>query len=154
MFARSALRAAVRAHAPPVASAARSMATAQPAILNRDMGKNQWYVHLSREEGASLDAIKAALQETRADCAAAGINLTIGVGPGLLPELSPSEVPADFSSYPLAFESTDGSGKKAVGTQEELLLWVRLSLRRPCSRSPALILYLACFLYYRTCVAL
>ena len=98
VFARSALRAALRTHTPLVVFVACGMATAQPAILNRDMGKNQWYVHLSREEGASLDTIKAALQETRADCAA--VNLTIGVGPGLLPELSPSEVPVDFSCYP------------------------------------------------------
>ncbi len=33
------------------------MPTPQPAILNRDMGEHQWYVHLSREPGANLATI-------------------------------------------------------------------------------------------------
>ena len=40
------------------------MPTPQKAIFN-GMGQNQWYVHLSRTEGADLDAIKAALKDYR-----------------------------------------------------------------------------------------
>ncbi len=54
------------------------MATAQHAIFN-PMGKNQWYVHLSRAEGADLSKIKSVLRDTRAHCAAEGINLVIGL---------------------------------------------------------------------------
>ena len=57
-----------------------TMPTAQPAIF-ATMGKNQWYVHLSRTEGADLDHIKAVLRELRADCASNGINLVVGFGP-------------------------------------------------------------------------
>ena len=63
------------------------MATAQPAIFAQ-MGKNQWYVHLSREEGADLNVIKQVLRDTRAHCNSEGINLVIGLGPTLLADLA------------------------------------------------------------------
>ena len=97
------------------------MATPQRAIFN-GMGQNQWYVHLSRTEGADLNVIKSALNDLRAACAADEINLTLGFGPGLLPELT-DDVPEDFQAYQTV-ESDDGSGRQAKGTQEELLLWL------------------------------
>jgi putative iron-dependent peroxidase len=97
------------------------MATAQPAIFT-PMGKNQWYVHLSRTEGADLKRIKAALRDLRADCAAKGINLTLCVGPTLLADLT-DDVPEDFQPF-VTIEAGDGSGRQAKGTQEELLLWL------------------------------
>jgi len=97
------------------------MATPQPAIFTA-MGKNQWYVHLSRTEGADVGAIKAALRDLRADCAAVGINLTLGFGPGFLPELT-KDLPPDFQPF-VTIEAGDGSGRQAKGTQEELLLWL------------------------------
>ena len=48
------------------------MANPQPAVLDRVMGKNQWYVHLSRTEGADLNVIKQVLRDTRAHCDAEG----------------------------------------------------------------------------------
>src|ERR1700722_11478528 len=99
----------------------RGMATGQPAIF-REMGKNQWYLHLSRTEGASLDSIKASLQALRASCDASGVNLVLGIGPGLLPDLT-SDVPDDFQPF-VTIEAGDGSGRQAKGTQEELLLWL------------------------------
>jgi putative iron-dependent peroxidase len=97
------------------------MATAQPAIF-KPMGKNQWYVHLSRTEGADLGKIKSVLRDVRADCAAKGINLVVGFGPTLLADLS-NDVPDDFQPF-VTIESGDGSGRQAKGTQEELLLWM------------------------------
>ena len=97
------------------------MPTPQKAIFN-GMGQNQWYVHLSRTEGADLGVIKTALSGLVTDCNAEGINLTLGFGPGLLPELT-DDVPEDFQAY-TTVESTDGSGRQAKGTQEELLLWL------------------------------
>ena len=97
------------------------MATAQPAIFN-PMGRNQWYVHLSRVEGADLGKIKSVLRDTRRHCAAEGVNLVIGLGPTLLPDLS-SDVPPDFQPF-VTIEAGDGSGRQAKGTQEELLLWL------------------------------
>ena len=63
------------------------MPTPQKSIFN-EMGQNQWYVHLSRTEGADLGVIKTALSGLVTDCNAEGINLTLGFGPGLLPELT------------------------------------------------------------------
>jgi porphyrinogen peroxidase len=97
------------------------MATPQKAIFN-GMGQNQWYVHLSRTEGADLGVIKSALADLRAACDAGDINLTLGFGPTLLADLS-DDMPADFQAY-VTIESTDGSGRQAKGTQEELLLWL------------------------------
>jgi putative iron-dependent peroxidase len=97
------------------------MATAQPAIFAQ-MGKNQWYVHLSRTEGADLNVIKSVLRETREHCAAEGINLVLGFGPKLLPELT-NDLPDDFQPF-VTIEAGDGSGRQAKGTQEELLLWL------------------------------
>jgi len=99
-------------------------ATPQPAILNRDMGLNQWYVHLSRESGSSdLGIIKKTIDNLRNDCAKENINLVLGFGPTLLSELT-TDFPDDFQPYPNSYEAVDGSGKVAKGTQEELLIWV------------------------------
>ena len=98
------------------------MATPQPAVLNRNMGQHQWYVHLSRMDGADMGVIKSAVQQLRQDCADKGINLTIGLGPSLLADLT-DDVPNDFQPYE-TFKSIDGSGKEAKGTQEELLFWL------------------------------
>ena len=38
------------------------MPTPQPAILDRNMGEHQWYVHLSREPGANLTHIKSVIR--------------------------------------------------------------------------------------------
>ena len=97
------------------------MATAQPAIFAQ-MGKNQWYVHLSRAEGADLNHIKSVLRDTRADCAAENINLVIGFGPTLLADLT-DDMPDDFQPF-VTIQAGDGSGRQAKGTQEELLLWM------------------------------
>lgn len=98
------------------------MATPQPSVLNRNMGQHQWYVHLSRMDGADIGAIKAAIAQLRADCAAKNINLVVGFGPSLLADLI-DDVPSDFQPYE-TFQSIDGSGKEAKGTQEELLFWL------------------------------
>ncbi len=98
------------------------MATPQPAVLNRNMGQHQWYVHLSRLDGADMGVIKSAVQRLRRDCANKGINLTLGLGPSLLSDLT-DDVPNDFQPYE-TFRSIDGSGKEAKGTQEELLFWL------------------------------
>jgi putative iron-dependent peroxidase len=97
------------------------MATAQHAIF-APMGKNQWYVHLSRVEGADLGRIKSVLRDTRAHCASEGINLVIGLGPTLLADLT-TDVPGDFQPF-VTIEAGDGSGRQAKGTQEEMLLWM------------------------------
>ena len=96
------------------------MATSQPAILG-DLQKYQWYVHMSRTEGADLGTIKAALKAGQADAAAQGVNLCLLVGPTLAADLG-IETDGDFEAYP-GYESPDGS-KVAKGTQEELLIWV------------------------------
>ena len=83
---------------------ARSMATVQPAVLNRDMGRNQWYVHLSRTEGADLNVIKKVISDLRADCSKKGVNLVVGFGPTLLADIT-SDMPADFQPYE-TFKST------------------------------------------------
>ena len=98
------------------------MATPQPSVLNRNMGQHQWYVHLSRMDGADMGAIKAAISQLRADCAAKNVNLVVGFGPSLLADLT-DDVPSDFQPYE-TFQSIDGSGKEAKGTQEELLFWL------------------------------
>eukprot|EP00484_Ammonia_sp_Unknown_P019796 CAMPEP_0197022944 /NCGR_PEP_ID=MMETSP1384-20130603/3738_1 /TAXON_ID=29189 /ORGANISM="Ammonia sp." /LENGTH=331 /DNA_ID=CAMNT_0042451073 /DNA_START=31 /DNA_END=1026 /DNA_ORIENTATION=+ len=99
-------------------------ATPQAAILNRDMGLNQWYVHLSRSSNsADLNVIKRAITQLRTDCAKQNINLVLGFGPSLLTEIT-SDLPDDFQAYPEKYESADGSGKFAKGTQEELLIWI------------------------------
>jgi putative iron-dependent peroxidase len=98
------------------------MATAQPAIFAQ-MGKNQWYVHLSREDGADLNVIKKVLRDTRAHCDSEGINLVIGLGPTLLADLAPNDMPDDFQPF-VTIKAGDGSGREAKGTQEELLLWL------------------------------
>eukprot|EP00812_Abedinium_dasypus_P005402 NODE_1676_length_1086_cov_325.584869.p1 GENE.NODE_1676_length_1086_cov_325.584869~~NODE_1676_length_1086_cov_325.584869.p1 ORF type:complete len:310 (+),score=103.93 NODE_1676_length_1086_cov_325.584869:3-932(+) len=92
------------------------------AILNRDMGQHQWYVHLRRESGADLNHIKKCIQGVRHDCAKLDINLTMAFGPTLLQDLTPGDMPMDFNNYE-TFKSVDGSGREAKGTQEEMLLW-------------------------------
>jgi putative iron-dependent peroxidase len=97
------------------------MATAQPAIF-KPMGKNQWYVHLSRVEGADLGHIKSVLRDLRGRCNIEGINLVLCFGPTLLADIS-SDMPDDFQPF-VTIEAGDGSGRQAKGTQEELLLWL------------------------------
>lgn len=98
------------------------MATPQPAILNRSMGEHQWYVHLSRTDGADLKVIKSVIQKLRKDCADKKINLVLGFGPTLLKDLT-KDIPNDFQPFEL-IKSTDGSGREAKATQEELLFWM------------------------------
>ncbi len=96
------------------------MATPQPAIFN-EMGRNQWYVHLSRTDGADLGHIKGVLRDAINAAAGHDINLCIGMGPTLLADLGGPAV-GDFQPYE-TFVAGDGSGREAKGTQEELLLW-------------------------------
>jgi len=98
------------------------MPTPQPAILNRNMGEHQWYVHLSRVDGADLKVIKSVVQKLRKDCADKGINLVLGLGPTLLKDLT-KDIPNDFQPFETIL-SIDGSGREAKGTQEELLFWM------------------------------
>ena len=95
------------------------MATPQRAILTA-LGEHQWYVHLSRTEGADLGVIKGALADLRTDCEVQGVNGCIMFGPTLLADLT-KDIPADFQPYP-GYKSADG--KEAKATQEELLVWV------------------------------
>jgi len=95
------------------------MATPQRSILT-SLGEHQWYVHLSRTDGADLGVIKQALVALSSDCEHLGVNLCIMFGPTLLADLT-SDVPADFQPYP-GYNSPDG--KEAKATQEELLIWV------------------------------
>lgn len=100
----------------------RTFATPQAAILNRDMGSNQWYIHLSRVPGSDLNKIKETIRNLRKTCDDEKINLTVGFGPSLLRDIT-KDIPDDFQNYE-TFKSIDGSGKEAKGTQEELLLWL------------------------------
>jgi putative iron-dependent peroxidase len=99
------------------------MPNPQPGILN-DLSKYQWYVHLSRTEGADLGVIKTALRELRETGGTVGVvtpvNVVILFGPTLLADLT-DDIPDDFQAYP-GYESPDG--KVAKGTQEELLIWL------------------------------
>jgi putative iron-dependent peroxidase len=95
------------------------MATPQRAILTA-LGEHQWYVHLSRTDGADLGVIKEALANVRADADSQGVELCIMFGPTLLADLT-KDIPEDFQPYP-GYKSADGHEAKA--TQEELLLWV------------------------------
>src|SRR5437879_3322176 len=98
-----------------------AMPTAQPAIFN-EMGEHQWYVHLSRTDGADLATIKGVVRDLRAACADQDVNLVPGFGPTLLADIG-AEMPNDFQAFE-TIESTDGSGREAKGTQEELLFWM------------------------------
>jgi putative iron-dependent peroxidase len=95
------------------------MATPQRAILTT-LGAHQWYVHLSRTDGADLGVIKRALTTLRADCDQEDVNMAIMFGPTLLADLT-RDMPEDFQPYP-GYRSADG--KEAKATQEELLVWV------------------------------
>jgi len=101
--------------------------TPQPAIL-ANLEEHQWYVHMSRDEGADLSLIKSALKDLRADCKAQGVNLGLLLGPTLLKDLT-DDIPADFQPYP-GYESKDG--KVAKATQEELLIWVHSDRKGLC----------------------
>lgn len=98
------------------------MATPQQAILNRNMGEHQWYVHLSREPGANLAHIKSVIQNLRRVCKDQGIYLCLGFGPTLLKDVT-TDIPPDFQPFE-TIKSIDGSGREAKGTQEELLFWM------------------------------
>jgi putative iron-dependent peroxidase len=100
----------------------RGFATAQPAVMNRNMGHNQWYVHMSRVEGSDLGHIKQAIKDLRAACKANNVNCAVGLGPSFVKDLT-NDGPADFSAYP-GYKSVDGSGREAKATQEELLVWL------------------------------
>ncbi len=95
------------------------MATPQGAILMA-LGEHQWYVHMSRTEGADLGIIKSALTDLRRDCEAQGVACCLMFGPTLLADLT-NDIPEDFQPYP-GYASADG--KEAKATQEELLVWV------------------------------
>ncbi len=95
------------------------MATPQHAILT-SLGEHQWYVHLSRTDGADLGVIKQALADLRTECDLQGVNVCLMFGPTLLADLT-SDIPEDFQPYP-GYASADG--KEAKATQEELLVWV------------------------------
>jgi putative iron-dependent peroxidase len=95
------------------------MATPQGSILT-SLGAHQWYVHMSRTEGADLGVIKPALTKLRQECDSEGVQLCIMFGPTLLADLT-DDIPADFQPYP-GYSSADG--KEAKATQEELLIWV------------------------------
>jgi putative iron-dependent peroxidase len=103
------------------------VATPQPAILG-NLEEHQWYVHMSRVQGADLNVIKAALRNVRADAAAKGVNLGLFFGPTLLADLT-TDIPEDFQPYP-GYTSRDG--KTAKATQEELLLWVHSDRKGLC----------------------
>lgn len=94
----------------------------QPIVLSRDMSPIQWYIHLSREKDADLNHIKAAIKDFRKACADKGVHLLVAFGPTLLKDIT-ADVPKDFTPYE-TFKSTDGSGKEAKGTQEEMLFWI------------------------------
>lgn len=96
------------------------MATPQPAIFN-EMGRNQWYVHMSRVEGADLGHIKGVLRDALNGATGHDLNLCTLFGPTLMADLGGPEVD-DFQPYD-TFVAGDGSGREAKGTQEELLLW-------------------------------
>jgi putative iron-dependent peroxidase len=95
------------------------MATPQGSILT-SLGEHQWYVHMSRTEGADLGVIKPALTKLRHECDSEGVQLCVMFGPTLLADLT-NDIPADFQPYP-GYSSADG--KEAKATQEELLIWV------------------------------
>jgi len=92
------------------------------------MGEHQWYVHLSRVEGADLGQIKSVLRQFRVNCQPRlgdehpELKYVIGFGPTLLRDLT-NDVPDDFQPFETVV-SNDGSGREAKGTQEELLLWL------------------------------
>ena len=56
------------------------MATPQPAIFN-EMGRNQWYVHLSRTDGADLNHIKGVLRDSVNAAASSTSKASAGVSP-------------------------------------------------------------------------
>jgi len=99
------------------------MPNPQPAIL-APLAQHQWYVHLSRTDGADLGVIKQAIIDLRAATAPEGmiikVNTCVLFGPTLLADLV-GDVPNDFQPYP-GYESPDG--KVAKATQEELLIWM------------------------------
>jgi putative iron-dependent peroxidase len=95
------------------------MATPQRAILTA-LGEHQWYVHLSRTDGADLSVIKQALKDLQFDAGKLGVECCIMFGPTLLADLT-NDVPDDFQPYP-GYQSSDG--KEAKATQEELLVWL------------------------------
>jgi len=90
--------------------------------MNRNMGHNQWYTHMSRVEGADLAHIKSCIKDIRAACAANNVNCAIGFGPTMIKDIT-SDAPADFPAYP-GYKAVDGSGREAKATQEEMLVWL------------------------------
>ena len=86
------------------------MPNLQHAIIT-NLGKYQWYTHLSRTEGADLNVIKQALRDVRAAGSNTGVTAVINVGllfgPSFLAALT-DDVPEDFQDYP-GYESPDGN---------------------------------------------
>src|SRR5258706_13741375 len=95
------------------------MATPQNAILTA-LGEHQWYLHLSRTEGADLAVIKQALNDMRFEANKLGVHACVMFGPTLLADLT-KDIPNDFQPYP-GYRAADG--REAKATQEELLVWV------------------------------
>lgn len=102
----------------------RTMATSQPAILDRKMGEHQWYLHMRRNKDCDPTLLRAALGEIRdAAATAPDASLVVGLGPDMLWSLTGLDLGEDFQNYPKSYASNDGSGREAIGTQEDLLLW-------------------------------
>ncbi len=95
---------------------------AQSGIFS-DLGKHQWYVHLSRNSAsANLDKVKTEISNLVSACESKNINLVVGFGPDLLKDLG-AETPDDFQPF-TTIKSIDDSGKEAAATQEDLLFWL------------------------------
>merc|ERR1719235_2711956 len=88
--------------------------------MNRNMGHNQWYVHMSRVEGADNNHIKKCIKDLQAACAKNNVNCAIGFGPTLIKDLT-SDVPADFTPYP-GYKAADGSGNPDVSEDVDVML--------------------------------
>jgi len=86
------------------------------------MGIHQWYVHLSRVEGADLNHIKLVLRNYVDTCKERNIKTIVAFGPTLLQDIT-NDLPDDFQPF-VTVASTDGSAREAKGTQEEMLLWL------------------------------
>jgi putative iron-dependent peroxidase len=88
------------------------------------MGEHQWYLHFSRLESHDINIIKNNIKELRTTCLDNKINLTLAFGPSMLKDTTHIKLEnKDFVNY-YTFKATDGSGKEAKATQEDLLVWI------------------------------
>lgn len=85
--------------------AIRTMATVQPAILNRDMGANQWYQHFSREDVNDLGAIKVIDQQIKKPRP----HTTPDIHPHLAPPIKPRSI------LNLPFETLESTARDGAG---------------------------------------